>query len=117
MMSRDLNSADPGRDQAETLDTIPLATDASSRKGNREQSQRPVAEGFPLTVKTRSLVTGVIFDEKLGDDGLPRAVGVNYLEGSALYRADPRSKQAGQGTARSVRVSREVILAAGAFNT
>lgn len=48
---------------------------------------------------------------------MPRAVGVDYLEGSYLYRADPRSSSASATGSGSVDASREVILAAGAFNT
>lgn len=48
---------------------------------------------------------------------MPRAVGVDYLEGSSLYRADPRSGSATETGSGSVDASREVILAAGAFNT
>lgn len=59
-------------------------------------------------------VTKVRFDES---GTTPRAVGVDYLEGQSLYRADPRSDTATQTGSGSVNASREVILAAGAFNT
>ena len=91
----------------------PLATNAGKRNGTREYI-RDVQSRFPenLTVKTNTLATKVLFD---GDN---TAVGVEYLEGAHLYRADPK---AGRGTecpaARQVSVEREVILSAGAFNT
>lgn len=47
----------------------------------------------------------------------PRAVGVDYLEGSSLYRADPRAGSATETGSGSVDAQHEVILAAGAFNT
>lgn len=59
-------------------------------------------------------MTKVRFDS---NDTVPRAVGVDYLEGSSLYRADPRSGSAVETGSGSVDASREVILAAGAFNT
>jgi choline dehydrogenase len=91
----------------------PLATNAGKRNGTREYI-RDVQSRFPdnLTVKTDTLATKVLFD---GDNS---AVGVEYLEGTHLYRADPK---AGRGTngpaARQVSAEREVILSAGAFNT
>lgn len=47
----------------------------------------------------------------------PRAVGVDYLEGNSLYRADPRAGSATETGTGSVDAAREVILAAGSFNT
>lgn len=47
----------------------------------------------------------------------PRAIGVDYIEGASLYRADPRAGSATQSGSGSVDASREVILSAGAFNT
>lgn len=59
-------------------------------------------------------VTKVRFDT---NGTVPRAVGVDYMEGSYLYRADPRAGSATETGSGSVDASREVILAAGAFNT
>jgi choline dehydrogenase len=92
----------------------PLATTKAGRRNGTREHIRDVHSRFPnnLTVKTNALVTRVLFD----DDNT--AVGVEYLEGAHLYRADPR---AGRGAdslaARQVFVEREVILSAGAFNT
>ncbi|KAI1661994.1 hypothetical protein F4813DRAFT_384709 [Daldinia decipiens] len=48
----------------------------------------------------------------------PKATGVDYLYGEALYRADPRSSPAGKsGTPGSVSATREVVISGGAFNT
>jgi choline dehydrogenase len=47
-----------------------------------------------------------------------RAVGVEYLRGEHLYRADPRADQAVTAPEpRRLRVKKEVILSAGAFNS
>jgi choline dehydrogenase len=92
---------------------IPLATDAGKRNGTRE-AIREVQSRFPdnLTVKTDTLATRVLFD----DDN--SAVGVEYLEGAHLYRADPGANRGTDGpAARQVSVEGEVILSAGAFNT
>lgn len=59
-------------------------------------------------------MTKVRFDT---NGSTPRAVGVDYLEGASLYRADPRAGSATETGSGSVDAQREVILAAGAFNT
>lgn len=88
----------------------PLATDHHARHGSRERVLA-VAEKHPdrLVVELDALATRVLFE---GD----RAVGVEYLKGARLYRAhkDPSGEA---GERREVRVSREVILAGGAYNT
>ncbi|KAI1839359.1 hypothetical protein JX266_014430, partial [Neoarthrinium moseri] len=45
------------------------------------------------------------------------AVGVDFLEGESLYRADPRAGSSEPTGSGSVNATREVIIAAGAFNT
>jgi choline dehydrogenase len=42
---------------------------------------------------------------------------VEFLDGQYLYRASPRSNNAGSGTAGSVKASREVIVAGGTYNS
>ena len=65
-----------------------------------------------LTVKTDTFVTRVIFDES---NEVPKAEGVEYLEGEYLYRASPLSGDAGlRGTSKA---TKEIILSGGAFNT
>jgi choline dehydrogenase len=114
LLNRDLNTAAPGRDAIEGMFQIPLATRNGQRNGTREVIVETVDGGSPLTVRTSSLVTRVLFDET----DATRAVGVEYLEGASLYRADPRAARSGSpGVVRTARASREVILSAGAFNT
>ena len=63
-----------------------------------------------LTIELDALVTRVIFDDQ------NRAVGVEYRKGARLYQAHAESERA-RGEPREVRVTQEVILAGGAFNT
>lgn len=86
-------------------DRILEVANAVDETGNRK---------YQLDIKLHTLVTNIQFDQS-GD--LPRATGVEYLEGQSLYRADPRW-EGGSVTAEGVvNASKEVIIAGGAFNT
>lgn len=100
---------------------IPLAMKNSERGGARDRildvataTDRSGNRKYHLDIKLNTLVTQVQFD--LSGE-LPRATGVEYLEGQSLYRADPRWESGnitGQGT---VNAAKEVIISGGAFNT
>jgi choline dehydrogenase-like flavoprotein len=96
---------------AEAIHYAPLATRRHARNGTRE-FLREVADKHPdrLTIELDALVTQVLFDDA------NRAVGVSYLKGERLYRAHVKPNPA-VGEERTVRVSREVILSGGAYNT
>lgn len=100
------------RTSGEGVRFTPLSTSGGRRAGTREYL-REVQRMFPdrLEIRLGALVTKVLLDDTL------RATGVEYLEGKHLYRADPRAQQSASTVKRSVHASREVILAAGAFNT
>jgi choline dehydrogenase-like flavoprotein len=97
----------------EGLHYTPLATHNHARNGTRE-FLLDVAHKHPdrLTIELDALATKVVFDEQ----DPTRAVGVTYLKGKHLYRASHKPSSEA-GTEHTVRVSREVILAGGAFNT
>ncbi|WP_209308943.1 GMC oxidoreductase [Blastococcus sp. CT_GayMR16] len=106
-----------GRTLPEGLWLIPLAVRKGRRNGSRERI-RDVEGRRPggLEVRTGTLVTRVLFDEPATPDGDPVAVGVEYLAQPHAYGADPEEAPAAAETVR-VRARREVVLAAGAFNT
>ena len=101
-------------ENADGLVLTPLATNRGWRNGSREYIRR-IQHEHPdrLLIKTGALVTKVLFDDN------KRAIGVEYLEGRHLYRADPRAgKDSGElSPPQKAYVKREVILSAGAFNT
>jgi choline dehydrogenase len=99
------------KDNAVGLRLPPLTTQKHARNGTRE-FLLDVQKRYPgnLTIELDALATKVLFDEK------NRAVGVEYLKGARLYRAHWKPSDQ-PGEKRSVRASREVILAGGAFNT
>ncbi|TDZ26558.1 Oxygen-dependent choline dehydrogenase [Colletotrichum orbiculare MAFF 240422] len=127
VLLRDLNVDSSGRDAAEGLYQVPITVDGGRRNGAREfvldTANARNADGsrkYHLDVKLNTLVTKVRFDRT---GAKPRAVGVDFLTGQSLYRADPRSSSTSSSSssspssAGSVNATAEVILAAGAFNT
>ncbi len=98
---------------AEGIWFTPMSTHSARRYAVRDYLHS-VAQARPdnLVIKTGALASRVLFD-----DG-NRAVGVEFLDGAHLYRADPRqSYGAAEPATREVFAGREVVLSAGAFNT
>jgi choline dehydrogenase len=97
----------------EGLWQIPISTAQGRRSAVRERVEA-VRRSRPdrLVVRTHALAARVVLDEN------GAATGVDYLDAAHAYRADPASGQAtGPPAQRRVLASREVILAAGSFNT
>jgi choline dehydrogenase len=119
-----LTTGDPNtwwavRKRTEGLRQVPVCRDRGARAGSRERLLS-VRDAHPdrLEIRTGALVTRVLFEDSATPGGPPQAVGVEYLEGEHLYRADPKAPREGDpGVKREVRASREVILCGGAFNT
>ncbi|KAH0427550.1 GMC oxidoreductase [Colletotrichum camelliae] len=124
VLLRDLNVDSSGRDAAEGLYQVPISVDSGRRVGPREfvldTANAKNTDGtrkYHLDLKLNTLVTKVRFDQS---GTTPRAVGVDFVTGQSLYRADPRSSSSSgndEGAAGSVNATAEVIVAAGAFNT
>ena len=107
----DPNDRSWGRRSFEGVCFTPLSTAGHERRGARERVV-DVAARHPerLRVELHALASRVIFDEQNG------ALGVEYLTGAHLYRADPAGSAA-PGKPRRILARREVILAGGAFNS
>ncbi|MDK0524061.1 GMC oxidoreductase [Streptomyces sp. ML-6] len=92
---------------------IPISTADGRRSAVRERVQA-VQRAHPdhLVVRTHALAARVVLDESNA------AKGVDYLDEAHAYGADPFSHPgSGPPELHRVLASREVILAAGAFNT
>lgn len=115
LLTKDINEDAAAK---EGMYLFPQAIVDGRRNGSREYLLRTVEEGYPLTIVTGALVHRVIFDDERTEDGALRVAGVEYMRGAHLYEADPRSDLDVAAPAPAfVAASREVILAAGAFNT
>jgi choline dehydrogenase-like flavoprotein len=91
----------------------PLATDRHCRFGTRERllDAKEKASGS-LRIELHALVTRLLFAPDRG------VAGVEYRKGRHLYRASPQKGRAEtDGPVVTLKARREVILAAGAFNT
>lgn len=119
----DINAYTPKRDSIEGLYQVPIAVTYTEKKRNGPRDfilttanarNSDGSRKYHLDIKLNTLVSKILFDNS---GPKPKAVGVEYLEGARLYRADPQAGAAPAGTSGSVNASREVIISAGAFNT
>ncbi len=110
----DANDIRNSEDGPEGLALTTLTTRDGKRQGPREYLIRTLREKPEnLTIRLNTLATRVIFDGK-------RAVGVEALQGEkdeALYEASPLYQPARKSKLRQFTACREVIVAAGAFNS
>ncbi|REC47505.1 GMC family oxidoreductase [Chryseobacterium pennipullorum] len=96
----------------EGMSFVPVAVGDGTRNGARERILSALQK-YPdrLTIRYGSLVKKVIFEGN-------RAYGVEYLSGKHLYSADPKASEAlPEPKIFQAFASKEVIIAAGAFNT
>lgn len=116
VLLRDINS-DIYDDQERTgLFQIPLSLSNATRSG-------PV--DFVLSVMQRKdtkldiMLDTLVTKIRFADGGIsPRAVGVDYMRGPSLYKADPHYVSASKAMIHgTIHVTKEVILSGGAFNT
>ncbi|APA14225.1 hypothetical protein SS1G_11988 [Sclerotinia sclerotiorum 1980 UF-70] len=121
LVNLDPNNPLPTRDNTTGLYQIPIAVDGRTRNGARnfilETLNAVNTDGskkYGLTLKLNTFVTKIRFS----NDTTPRALGVDFLEGKSLYRADPRAgKNATAGIPGSVNARKEVIISGGTYNS
>src|SRR3569833_1914910 len=121
LLTRDPNNLSPDRDQTSSIYGLVSHQYANgNRYSSRDYIQQAAsATGSNLTVSLTSLASKVLFDttSKCGGDMMPRAIGVEYLQGKSLYAADRRAAANATGGKKTVMARREVIVSGGAFNS
>lgn len=113
-VTSDVNYLSPTRDQDNGVYVGAQHVDENQRRFSSRDYILETAASHPLTVKLNTLATKLIFSD---DDEETKVVGVEYLEGESVYRADPRNNGTQLGTPGKVYASKEVIVAAGVFNS
>ncbi|KAH6697296.1 choline dehydrogenase [Plectosphaerella plurivora] len=71
---------------------------------------------FPLDVRLNSYATKVLFNKVRGQS-LPRATGVEYIDGKSAFQGDLRFDPTAKKTTRRVFARKEVILSGGSFGS
>lgn len=125
LLQRDMNRADPKRYEHQGLYELPLHADAMRRRSSAQtyitetlaERNTDGSQKYPLTVSTSSLATKIVFSNSTAHGANPKAVGVEYLYGQALYKADRRYDGTQTGVPMRAMANKEVIVAGGAFNT
>ena len=125
LLARDMNRVDPARYEHERMYLMPIHMDAKFRRSSAQTYLRDTvneltsngSQRYPLTISTSSLATKVLFNSNSSSNAMPTAIGVDYLHGAALYKADRRFDGTRVGTPMTAYASKEVIVAGGAFNT
>ncbi|CAI6092431.1 unnamed protein product [Clonostachys chloroleuca] len=122
LLHRNGNSLDGNRFEKNRITEHTLHHDQKHRrsspgtylKSTIDETYSNGTQKYLLTVSTNSLATKLLFNNSTD---VKSVVGVEYLKGVALYKADPRSNEADSGSAMAAVAKREVIVAGGAFNT
>lgn len=115
-LERDANFAGPARDKAAEPFGLPNNINRGRRWSPRDLIKDTLGRSFTLTLALESLATKILFDTSTA---VPRATGVEYLEGAGVYGATwgYRAATAPKGTKKTAFARREVILSGGTFNT
>ncbi|KAF1838604.1 alcohol oxidase [Decorospora gaudefroyi] len=124
-ITSDPNYLDPKRDQTEGLWSLPFHVTPTWKRFSprdyiletRNATNANGTRKYPIHLQLESLVTKVLFDKCGGNGTKPRAIGVEYLQGKSVYRADPRYNSTTTGTLSRVFARKEVIVSGGTFNS
>ncbi|KAI0103185.1 GMC oxidoreductase [Nemania sp. FL0031] len=125
LLQRDPNVLSADRDTTSSVyGLVQHQYSTGGRYSSRDYIQTTAQNtSVPLTLSLNSLATRILFDttasSKCGSSAaaVPRATGVEYLEGKSLYAADSRRTAGATGVKKTVTAKREVIVSGGTFNS
>ncbi|KAF2474943.1 alcohol oxidase [Lindgomyces ingoldianus] len=125
-LTSDGNYLDAERDKAEGLFGLPFHAEKNWKRfsprdyifATRNETTANGTQKYQLHLQLRSLATKVLFEEVCGHShGKPKAIGVEYLEGTAMYKGDSRFNPAAKGRIGQAFARKEVIVSGGTFNS
>lgn len=131
LRSRDLNSHERDTYVGNKIYTSPVHVDKRRRRSSvrsylRDTINAKYSNGsrkYPITIALYSLVSRIIMTSSMSSNPAgqagqrPKAIGVEFIYGEGIYRADKRHNGTQKGTPMTVAVTREVIVSGGAFNS
>ncbi|KAF4637079.1 hypothetical protein G7Y89_g982 [Cudoniella acicularis] len=118
MVKTDPNGDDPKRDQTEGIFGLPRHVKPNfERFSARDYIVDTLNAKFPLTLQMNALATRVLFGNSTKCGAKPRATGVEYLQGTSLYKGDSRYVSSNKGVLKQAIARKEVIISGGAFNS
>ncbi|KAK4139307.1 uncharacterized protein C8A04DRAFT_15978 [Dichotomopilus funicola] len=125
LVNRDLNDGDPNADETSSFYSMVTHADTQGKRSSPNNYIRATLAdeaNHPLTLQLQTLVTRVLFDNTTINSTtpgvLPRAIGVEVLEGASLYRADPKhTPDTPPPPTKQIFARREVIISGGTFNS
>lgn len=111
LLERDMNRLEEARYEHPGVFQLPLHIDALKQRSGaynfvvetanaRDEDGKPK---YPLTLSLHSLATRVLFSNATSQGSKPKATGVEYLVGEALYGADDRYDADQKGELRTVK--------------
>ena len=104
--------------EREGLYHVPFSTESGRRVSVRDNLNLALQDRPEnLDIYTHALVTKVLFEDVAAPSAEPKAIGIEFMEGMNLYAADPQFEPGQGAPPKKLFACREVILAAGAFNS
>ncbi|KAI1805813.1 GMC oxidoreductase [Daldinia bambusicola] len=119
LLNRDINGAEPNRDQMTGVFAMATHTNSIGRRFSPANYIKKAFEenpDLPLTIQLNAFVTKISWD-LLQEWEPPAVMSVDYVVGPSAYKADPRYDPTQNITATFAWVGKELIISAGAFNT
>ena len=120
LLKRDINAANLSSTDPLGIFSLVTHTNTTGRRVSPSKYVRDTLNdpaGYPLKLELNAFLTGIEWDPLVSGDELPVVMGVNFVSGESVYKADPRNDPSKTPRKRHVYVTKEVIIAGGAFNS